>query len=39
MLEFYETYRNMEDTIIMTQEIIQQAVRHIEGLILGSHFW
>jgi len=29
MLEFYETYRNMEDTILMTQEVIQAAIRHI----------
>lgn len=41
MLEFYETYRNMEDTIIMTQEIIQQAVRHIglnpQEVIFGNY--
>lgn len=29
MLEFYETYRNMEDTILMTQEVILSAIRHI----------
>lgn len=41
MLEFYETYRNMEDTINMTQEIIQNAVRHIglnpEEVVFGNY--
>lgn len=41
MLEFYETYRNMEDTIVMTQEIIQQAVRYIglnpEEVVFGNY--
>ncbi len=30
MLEFYETYRNMEDTIAMTQEIIQSAISNLQ---------
>jgi lysyl-tRNA synthetase class 2 len=29
MLEFYETYRNMEDTIAMTQDIILNAIEYI----------
>lgn len=29
MLEFYETYRNMEDTIAMTQDIILNAIENI----------
>jgi lysyl-tRNA synthetase class 2 len=29
MLEFYETYRNMEDTIKMTQEIIQSTIENL----------
>lgn len=41
MLEFYETYRNLEDTIIMTQEIIQNAVSYIglnpEEVIFGNY--
>lgn len=41
MLEFYETYRNLEDTIVMTQEIIQNAVRHIglnpEEVVFGNY--
>lgn len=41
MLEFYETYRNMEDTISMTQEIIQNAVSYIglnpEEVVYGNH--
>lgn len=35
MLEFYETYRNMEDTITMTEDIIQSTIRHI-GLNLNE---
>ena len=29
MLEFYESFSNLEDTISMTQEIIQTTIRHI----------
>lgn len=29
MLEFYETYRNLEDTIVMTQEVILAAIESI----------
>lgn len=35
MLEFYETYRNMEDTIAMTQAVIQRAVASV-GLPLDA---
>lgn len=41
MLEFYETYRNMEDTIVMTQEVIQSSIRHIglnpEEVVFGNY--
>ena len=41
MLEFYETYRNLEDTISMTQEIIQNAINYIglnmEEVIFGNY--
>ena len=41
MLEFYETYRNMEDTILMTQEVIQAAIRHIglnpQEIVFGNY--
>lgn len=41
MLEFYETFKNMEDTIVMTQEIIQNAINYIglepENVVFGEH--
>lgn len=41
MLEFYETYRNMEDTIVMTQEIIQSSILYIglnpEQVVFGNY--
>lgn len=41
MLEFYETYRNMEDTITMTEDIIQSTIRHIglnlEEVVFGNY--
>lgn len=41
MLEFYETYRNMEDTITMTEDIIQSTIRHVglnlEEVVFGNY--
>ena len=41
MLEFYETYRNMEDTIAMTQDLIRCAVQSIglplDAVPFGAH--
>lgn len=41
MLEFYETYCNMEDTITMTEDIIQSTIRHVglnlEEVVFGNY--
>lgn len=41
MLEFYETYRNLDDTMAMTQDIIQNAIESIglapAAVVFGEH--